>query len=207
MFSNIKWSHYVSTILTVLSVAIGGEVAAGKAGTLPISPAVLGSLIMALYAVNYVLGLLSPSVVPSTNLRAARAAKLVDAAAIVQTVTSLVCFVAIGGVILSACIKPPTPAQQAQDGEALVACVAQYWGLSVVAVAAACTGDVISVAEDGIADVELAVETATGTTTDGGAALSGNPSAVFASVYASDVEVSTHLTKLKAMRIAVDAGH
>jgi hypothetical protein len=200
VLQNVKLTHYLSTILTILSVGLGGEVAAGKAGTLPVSPAVLGSLIMALYAVNYVLGLLSPSVVPSTNLRAARAAKLVDAA-------TIVCFVAIGGVILSACIKPPTPAQQAQDGEALVACVAQYWGLSVVAVAAACTGDVISVAEDGIADVELAVETATGTTTDGGAALSGNPSTVFASVYASDVEVSAHLTKLKAMRIAVDAGH
>ena len=205
--SNFKLPHWLSTALVALCVALGADLTAATNGSLPVTPQVLGVLTILGGLSQYVLGLLSPSVMPTANLRAAKTAGLVSASSITQAMLSAVMFVTLVGFALAACIKPPTPAQQAQDGEALVACVAQYWGLSVVAVATACTGDVISVAEDGIADVELAVETATGTTVDGGAALSGNPSAVFASVYASDVEVSTHLAKLKAMRIAVDAGH
>ena len=160
MLQNVKLTHYVSTFLTLLSVGLGGEVAAGKAGTLPVSATVLGTMIMALYAVNYVLGLLSPSVIPTTNLRAARSAKLVDSVAITQTVTSLFTLVVIGGMLLSACIKPPTPAQQAQDAEALTVCIAQYFGLPVVAVAAACTSNEITVAEDAIADFDAVVRLA-----------------------------------------------
>ena len=206
MLQNVKLTHYVSTFLTLLSVGLGGEVAAGKAGTLPVSATVLGTMIMALYAVNYVLGLLSPSVIPTTNLRAARSAKLVDSVAITQTVTSLFTLVVIGGMLLSACIKPPTPAQQAQDAEALTVCIAQYFGLPVVAVAAACTGNEITVAEDAIADFEYGIEKATGSLPDAGMATTATVK--LPAIYSTDVEIQAHLEKLRAgVVLPPDAGH
>ena len=206
MLQNVKLTHYLSTILTILSVGLGGEVAAGKAGSLPVSPAVLGTMIMALYAVNYVLGLLSPSIIPTTNLRAARSAKLVDSVAIIQTVTSLLVLVVIGGMLLSACIKPPTPAQQAQDAEALTVCIAQYFGLPVVAVAAACTGNEITVAEDAIADFEYGIEKATGSLPDAGMAITATVK--LPAIYSTDVEIQAHLEKLWAgVVLPPDAGH
>lgn len=206
MLQNVKLTHYVSTFLTLLSVGLGGEVAAGKAGTLPVSATVLGTMIMALYAVNYVLGLLSPSVIPTTNLRAARSAKLVDSVAITQTITSLFALVVIGGMLLSACIKPPTPAQQAQDAEALTVCIAQYFGLPVVAVAAACTSNEITVAEDAIADFEYGIEKATGTLPDAGMAFI--PTVKLPAIYSTDVEIQAHLEKLRAgVVLPPDAGH
>ena len=206
MLQNVKLTHYVSTFLTLLSVGLGGEVAAGKAGTLPVSATVLGTMIMALYAVNYVLGLLSPSIIPTTNLRAARSAKLVDSVAITQTITSLFALVVIGGMLLSACIKPPTPAQQAQDAEALTVCIAQYFGLPVVAVAAACTGNEITVAEDAIADFEYGIEKATGSLPDAGMATTATVK--LPAIYSTDVEIQAHLEKLRAgVVLPPDAGH
>ena len=206
MLQNVKLTHYTSTFLTLLSIGLGGEVAAGKAGTLPVSATVLGTMIMALYAVNYVLGLLSPSVIPTTNLRAARSAKLVDSVAITQTITSLFALVVIGGMLLSACIKPPTPAQQAQDAEALTVCIAQYFGLPVVAVAAACTGNEITVAEDAIADFEYGIEKATGSLPDAGMATTATVK--LPAIYSTDVEIQTHLEKLWAGVVLLpDAGH
>ena len=204
MLQNIKLTHYVSTFLTLLSVGLGGEVAAGKAGTLPVSATVLGTMIMALYAVNYVLGLLSPSIIPTTNLRAARSAKLVDSVAITQTITSLFALVVIGGMLLSACIKPPTPAQQAQDAEALTVCIAQYFGMPVAVVAAACTANEIVVAEDAIADFEYGIEKATNTLPDAG--MASTPTMKLPAVYSTDPEILAHLEKLQAGAAQLDAG-
>jgi hypothetical protein len=143
---------------------------------------------------------------PTANLRAAKTAGLVSASRITQTMLSAVMFVTLIGFALAACIKPPTPAQQAQDAEALTVCIAQYFGLPVVAVAAACTGNEITVAEDAIADFEYGIEKATGTLPDAGLAFI--PTVKLPAIYSGDVEIQAHLEKLRAgIVLPPDAGH
>jgi hypothetical protein len=204
--SNFKLPHWLSTALVALCVALGADLTAATNGSLPVTPQVLGVLTILGGLSQYVLGLLSPSVMPTANLRAAKTAGLVSASSITQTMLSAVMFVTLIGFALAACIKPPTPAQQAQDAEALTVCIAQYFGLPVVAVAAACTGNEITVAEDAIADFEYGIEKATGTLPDAGLAFI--PTVKLPAIYSGDVEIQAHLEKLRAgIVLPPDAGH
>jgi len=204
--SNFKLPHWLSTALVALCVALGADLTAATNGSLPVTPQVLGVLTILGGLSQYVLGLLSPSVMPTANLRAAKTAGLVSASRITQTMLSAVMFVTLIGFALAACIKPPTPAQQAQDAEALTVCIAQYFGLPVVAVAAACTGNEITVAEDAIADFEYGIEKATGTLPDAGLAFI--PTVKLPAIYSGDVEIQAHLEKLRAgIVLPPDAGH
>jgi hypothetical protein len=204
--SNFKLPHWLSTALVALCVALGADLTAAKSGALPVTPQVLGVLTILGGLGQYVLGLLSPSVMPTANLRAAKTAGLVSASSITQTMLSAVMFVTLIGFALAACIKPPTPAQQAQDAEALTVCIAQYFGLPVVAVAAACTGNEITVAEDAIADFEYGIEKATGTLSDAGLAFV--PTVKLPAIYSDDVEIQAHLERLRAgIVLPPDAGH
>ena len=204
--SNFKLPHWLSTALVALCVALGADLTAATNGSLPVTPQVLGVLTILGGLSQYVLGLLSPSVVPTTNLRAAKTAGLVGASSIAQTMLSAVMFVTLIGFALAACIKPPTPAQQAQDAEALTVCIAQYFGLPVAAVAAACTGNEITVAKDAIADFEYGIEKATGSLPDAGLAFI--PTVKLPAIYSDDVEIQAHLEKLRAgIVLPPDAGH
>jgi hypothetical protein len=68
-----------------------------------------------------------------------------------------ICFIALAA---AACFPQPTPAQQEADAAALANCVASDWGKPVAVVAADCTKDSVTVAEDVIADIEAATEIA-----------------------------------------------
>jgi hypothetical protein len=201
VLSNFRLPHWISTALVAACVGLGAVVVQAKAGALPVTPQVLGVLTILGGISQYVLGLLQPSIIPSTNLRAAKTAGLLDAVKITQTMVAMLSALLLFGAVLSACLKPPTPAQQAQDGETLTVCIAQYWGLPIVAVAAACTGNELTVAEDVIADIEYAIENATGSLPDAGpstVAAVTVASPTFSALYASDPEVKAHLEKLKA---------
>jgi len=86
---------------------------------------------------------------------AARAAKA--AAKKVAAVALLVGIGTVSASHLAACLPQPTAAQQEQAGAQLLACVVANWGQPVQAIAVACTGNEIAVAEDIIADVEAAL--------------------------------------------------
>jgi hypothetical protein len=66
--------------------------------------------------------------------------------------------------LLSACLPQPSPAKQASDAAAVTACVTKDWGQPIVVVAADCFGGVVTLAEDGIADLEALFETQAATT-------------------------------------------
>lgn len=79
-------------------------------------------------------------------------------------------------VAVAACFPAKTPTQQEADAAALANCVAANWGQPVPVVAAACTQDSVTVAEDIIADLEAALEKT-------------NPNAAASFPYASNSDV------------------
>lgn len=76
MNSNIKLPHWALVALSFVSLALAWVVAQTKSGDLVLPAIALGVIPI----VQTVIGMLSPSVTPQTNLRAARMAKLVPPA-------------------------------------------------------------------------------------------------------------------------------
>lgn len=56
--------------------------------------------------------------------------------------------------VLACCLKPPSPAQQAQDFANAEACVADHWGEPPEAVASVCFSGELQATLDVIADIE-----------------------------------------------------
>ena len=54
-----------------------------------------------------------------------------------------------------ACLPPPSPAQQLQDGETAIACVSREWGQPIDVLAKDCAGGVVTVVVDIIADISV----------------------------------------------------
>lgn len=53
----------------------------------------------------------------------------------------------------AACLPPASPGKQLQDGETAVACISREWGQPIDVLAKDCTGSVVEVAIDIIADI------------------------------------------------------
>ena len=62
---------------------------------------------------------------------------------------------------VAACLKPVSPAQQAQDAQAVEACVQKDWGQPLGVIAGDCYQGILTLAEDGVADIEAILESAT----------------------------------------------
>jgi MFS family permease len=98
------------------------------------------------------------------------------------------------------CITPKTPAQQESDGETVLACVEANWGLPLPTVALNCTGGIIAVAEDGVADLEALFESR--------ASSAGVDAGAFP--YANDLtivsKVASKVALIRGRHALVDAG-
>lgn len=78
MFSNVKLPHWAMLAISIASAVVAWLIAHNASGDITLPAAVVGALPF----VQTAIGWLSPSTMPTANLRAARAAKLVPPVAV-----------------------------------------------------------------------------------------------------------------------------